>query len=225
MSESVVDGPVDDTVEADDGQDVAEGTAEDGTEDFSAEDQAAEEALYTIMRDDEVAHWKEMAQRHEKTARDNSKAATKLREIEDANKSELQKAVERQQAAESERDAVITQGNRMRAAAALKLDSSLVDFLGDGTAEEITARAETLAGIIEESATRKAQELVAQMNQQGRQPGTPTTGVRRPVENLRAGAAPASQQISTPDQMFRDLLRPGNLHSVGPRLRGRGKQL
>src|SRR6516165_3184631 len=126
---------------------------------LATEDQEAEEQLHDIMQQEDpdelkrqVDHWKKAAQRHERTARDNSGAAKRLREMEDANKSELQKAVDAQQAAERERDAVRGDRDRMLAAAAHDLDPDLIDFLGTGTEEDINARAEVLAGIITKAA-------------------------------------------------------------------------
>jgi hypothetical protein len=150
----------------------------------------------------QVQHWRSTAQRHEKTARDNSKAAERLRAIEDANKTELQKATEARESAERERDAALTASSRMMAAAAHNLDPELIDFLGDGTSEEISARAEQLAGIIEANANKLAEQKTASQGN-GRQP---QTGTRRPVETMRPGSAPASTGASTPDQMFRQLL-------------------
>jgi hypothetical protein len=190
-----------DTGEADPGQ----GTAED----FSAEDQQAEEELARLMQDDpdhlreEADRWKGLAQRHEKTARENAEAAKKWRTQEDANKSDLQRAIEAQRAAEEERDALRISHDGMMAAAAHDLDPALIDFLGGGTTEEITERAETLAGIIEASAKKLADQMVAQMNQAGRQP---VMGTGRPVTSMRPGSAPAQSGPGTPDDLFRQLV-------------------
>src|SRR5277367_3266991 len=128
MSESVPEGTAGDTGVA------ADPTA--GTD--PSEDQSAEEALHGVMQEtdpDELAkqvrHWQRTAQRHERTARDNSAAATRLRQLEDASKTEVQRAVDAQQAAERERDAAMSQNARVMAAAAHSVPE-LADFLGDG---------------------------------------------------------------------------------------------
>jgi len=176
---------------------------------LATEDQEAEEQLHDIMQQEDpdelkrqVDHWKKAAQRHERTARDNSGAAKRLREMEDANKSELQKAVDAQQAAERERDAVRGDRDRMLAAAAHDLDPDLIDFLGTGTEEDINARAEVLAGII----TKAAQRLVDQTGQPNGARASATGARARPVASLRPGAAPASQAPSSNEEMFRQLV-------------------
>jgi hypothetical protein len=174
------------------------------------EDQSAEEQLHGVMQEQDpdelqrqVEHWKQMARRHERTARDNSGAAKKWREQEDANKSDVQKALEAQQAAEQERDALRMSQSRMLAAAAHNLSPDLIDYLGDGTSEEITEKAERLSGIIEAEVTRRMQAAQGQQGNGGR------SGGGRPAERLagmRAGAAPADNAAMTSDQMFRRLM-------------------
>jgi hypothetical protein len=182
--------------------------------DTSAEDQAAEEALHDLVQQEDpeelkkqVDKWRKAAQRHERTARDNSAAATKLQKLEDANKSELQKAVDAQAAAERERDAVRSEHTRLVAAAAHDLEPDMAGFLGDGTEDEINARADQLAGLIRSAAEKLAAQLVEQTNQQGnggRAPGGARN--RRPVESMRPGAAPAGSAATSANDMFRQLL-------------------
>jgi hypothetical protein len=182
-----------------------------GAEDTTAEDTAADEALAALLENDpdhlkaQVAHWQKTAQRHEKTARNNSAAALRLKELEDANKSELERAVEAREAAERERDAVRAEHTRSMAAAAHDLDPDLTDYLGDGTDEEINTRAEQLAGIIKSAAERLAEQMAEQAMQNG---GRTSGGARRgrPVETMRPGAAPAGSSVSDSNDMFRQLL-------------------
>jgi hypothetical protein len=174
------------------------------------EDQGAEEQLHEVMQEQDpdeltkqVEHWKQMARRHERTARDNSGAAKKWRDQEDANKSEVQKALEAQQAAEQERDALKMSQSRMTAAVTHNLSPDLIDYLGDGTSEEISERAERLVGIIEAEVTKRMQA------QQGQQGNGGRSGGGRPAERLtgmRAGAAPSDNATMTSDQMFRRLM-------------------
>jgi hypothetical protein len=161
-------------------------------------------------RDDtatQLAHWKDMSRKHEKRAKENASAAARLREIEDANKTELQRALDAQAEAERERDEARNTHSRMMAAASNNLPVELIDFLGIGTDDEIGERAEQLANIIEETAQAIAEQLLADMGvsrngetQQPQQQGA------RPVESLRAGSAPAGATPSTPEQWFRNLV-------------------
>jgi gas vesicle protein len=175
--------------------------------DTSAEDQAAEEALHQLVQDDpdelkrQIEHWRKTAQRNDRTARDNSAAAKRLRELEEASKTDLQKAVDAQRTAELERDALRAEHTRATVAAAHDLDPELSDFLGDGTEEDITARADQLSEIINRAATK----LAAEMQQNG---GRPPGGARpgRPVESMRPGAAPAGSGATDANDMFRKLL-------------------
>lgn len=176
------------------------------------EDQAAEEALHGVMQEndpEELAkdrdHWRKLAQRHEKTARTNSDAAKQLKAIEDANKSELQKAQEAAQAAEERANTVTQQNERMLAAAAHNLSPDLIDFIGGGSAEEITERAERLNGVIEAEVAKRVQAAQSQDTPNGSRQRTGG----RPRENLgsmRAGSAPANTGVMTSDQMFRQLI-------------------
>ena len=147
------------------------------------EDQTAEEQLHQVMQEQDpeelakqVEHWKQMARRHEKTARSNSSAAAKLREIEDSQKSDLQKAEEARQAAIEERDALITSQNRMLAAAAKNLSPDWIDFLGNGTADEINDKAEQVVNLIEAEVTKRISARTGQEQGNG---GRSRTG--RPV--------------------------------------------
>jgi hypothetical protein len=203
MSESSVETDVGETGEATDTS----------AEDTSAEDQAADAALAELAADDpehlkaQVQHWMKTAQKHEKTARNNSAAAAKLRELEDANKTDLERAVSAQQAAEQERDALRSEHARSLAAAAHDLDPELTEYLGDGTEDEINSRAEQLAGIIKSAAEKLAEQMVEQaMQNGGRGPGGTGTRRARPVESLRPGAAPAGSSASDANDMFRQLL-------------------
>jgi hypothetical protein len=207
MSESATETDVGGTGEVTDTSvDTTSGQGAEGTAD--AEDQAAEEALHQLVQDDpdtlkaEVERWKRMAQRHERSARDNSAAAKRLRDLEDANKSDLQKATEAQRAAELERDALRAEHNRTTAAAAHDLDPGLAEFLGDGSQEDIEARADQLSDIIAKVATKLAEQMIQQNG--GRPPGGARPG--RPVESMRPGAAPAGSAATDANAMFRQIL-------------------
>jgi hypothetical protein len=201
MSESAVEGQVGDTG-------VAESTGVDAA--GHPEDQEAEEQLHEVMQAEDpdelkkqLNHWRKTAQRHEKTARENAAAAKSWREQEDANKSELQKAQEARLAAEQERDALATQQNRMLAAAANDLSPDLIEYLGDGNAEEINDRAATLARLIEEEVTSRIESRSKSTAGNGR----PTVRQQTPVGSLRAGAQPSTgANLLGPEQLFRQLV-------------------
>jgi hypothetical protein len=206
MSESAVEGLAGDTGVVETPGDA--GSAPEG----HPEDQTAEEQLHQVMKENdpdelqkELARWKGLAQRHEKTARSNADAAKQWREQQDANKTELQKAQEALAAAEQERNALATQQNRMLAASANDLSPDLIEFLGDGTAEEIGDRAATLSKLIED-------EVVKRVDARSKQPtgtgnGRPTVRGQAPVGTMRSGSASsAGANLMGPEQLFRQLV-------------------
>jgi hypothetical protein len=157
----------------------------------------------------QVEHWKQMARRHEARAKQNASAASRLQQIEDANKTELQRAQDAQAAAERERDEARGLHSRMMAAAANNLPVELIDHLGAGTDEEINERAELFAQVIEETAQAIAEQLLAERGivpngtvpqQQQQVPAA------RPVESMRPGSAPAGATPTSNEQWFRNLL-------------------
>ena len=201
MSESAVEGQTGDT-----GEVIDPGAPDAGHE----EDQAAEEALHGVMQENDpeelakqLAHWRKTAQRHEKTARTNSADAKAWREQQDANKSELQKAQERVVAAEERANAVTTQNNRMLAAAANDLSPDLIEFLGDGTAEEIGERGATLNRLIEEEVAKRTDARSKQASGNGR----PVPRGQAPVAAMRSGSSPSNGgNLLGPEQLFRQLV-------------------
>jgi hypothetical protein len=161
----------------------------------------------------QLAHWKDMARKHEKRAKENSAAAMRLQKIEDANKTDLQRALDAQANAERERDDALQSHARVMAAAANNLPVELIEHLGTGTEEEITERAELFAGIIEATAQAIAEQLIADQIASGklidgasRNGGLQSGPGARPVESLRAGSAPAGATPNTTEQWFRQLL-------------------
>ena len=189
-----------------------------GASGSSAEDSEAEGLLGGMLDggqgDDEddmaeqLAHWKTMARKNEQRARQNASAAARLAEIENANKTDLQKALDAQTAAERERDEALQMHSRMMAAAANNLPVELIEHLGTGTEEEINERAELFARVIEETAQEIAEQLVADMggSRNGDQQPPPQLGGTRPVESMRAGSAPSGATPQTNEQWFRNLL-------------------
>lgn len=174
------------------------------------EDQQAEEQLHEVMKQEdpdelkkELARWTKLAQRYEKTARNNADAARQWREQQDANKTELQKAQEAAQAAEERATAATTQTNRMLAAAANDLSPDLIEFLGDGSAEEIGERGATLNRLIEEEVVKRTDARSKQAAGNGR----PTVRNQAPVGTMRSGSAPSGgSNLMGPEQLFRQLV-------------------
>src|SRR5215831_1548347 len=140
----------------------------------------------------QLAHWKDLARKNERRAKENAAAAAKLKQLEQANMSELEKAQAAQRDAERERDEAKSVHARMIAAASHDLPVELIDLLGTGTDEEINERAELLASCIEETAAAIAEdmlkekiasgELIVASNGNGRN-GQPQVVPGRPVES------------------------------------------
>lgn len=112
---------------------------------------------------------------------------TQLQQYEDAQKTELQKAQEAAQKYQQELTATRVANARLMAAATHNLPPDAIDLLGDGTDEEIDARAKRLAEMITAAAAPASAESAK-----------PTPAPTRPVESLVPGAKPASEQ---PDDM------------------------
>jgi Domain of unknown function (DUF4355) len=151
----------------------------------------------------ELAKWKTEARKWEGRAKSNSEAAAQLKEIQNKNKTDLQRAQEAQQEAERQRDEATAMHHRVMAAASNNLPVGLIDYLGSGTEEEIMERATGIGQEIEAEVDRRVKEALAG-GTQGR------NGFRqgaRPVESMRAGAAPSSdEKPAGPEQWFRKLL-------------------
>lgn len=133
---------------------------------------------------EELAKWKALARKNEEQAKKNSEAARKLQELEDAQKSEQQKLAEALDAAKAEGSSARSEAARLRAAIKHGLTEDDLDLLGDGTPDEIEARAERLAARISSSSSESAERGVT----------------RRPDEHMRPGATPST----TPLDPFKD---------------------
>lgn len=93
----------------------------------------------------EVEKWRSLSRLNEKQAKANAEAAVRLKELEDANKSDLERQAETLTTVERERDAAIAEAARLRAAVKHGLSDDDLDLLGTGTPDEIEARASKLA--------------------------------------------------------------------------------
>ncbi|MEO3856228.1 hypothetical protein [Acrocarpospora sp. B8E8] len=162
----------------------------------------------------QAAYWRFQAKKHEKTAKaygdykpDQVKAmASRIAEIEDAQKTDQQRMIERAEAAEKRaHDAEVARA-RLLAAATHDLPASLLDRLGGGTEDEINEYAEALAGEIETIVSARVDAEVAR-----RMAEIPPVEPRhaantRPVESLSPGALPDAGDADDPNVVFRRLL-------------------
>lgn len=156
---------------ADDGGDGGDGGDGDETGDEPTGDTTDHEA--------EAKKWKAMARKHEKAHKAD---AQRLKELEDANKSETQRAADK--AAEAETRATTAEGQ------ALRLDVAM-DQAPDGmSVAQVRKLAKRLAGSTREELEEDAKELFADFAPSG-DDDKPGKSGRRPKERLRSGAAPS----------------------------------
>jgi membrane protein involved in colicin uptake len=94
-----------------------------------------------------VDYWKQRSRENEKQAKANAEAARRLAEIEEANKSEAQKAADRLAAAEKEAADARSEAMRLRIASKFGIGDEDADLFLTGTDEAtLTRQAERLAG-------------------------------------------------------------------------------
>lgn len=134
---------------------------------------------------DTVEFWKAKAREQEKRAKDNAAAATKLAELEDAQKSETQKLTDAKTAAEA--DAADARADALRWKIAAKFGVS------DDDAETF------LTGTDEDTLTRQAERLATLAKTDGNVPG--------PRPDLSQGARSGEPQGGEPAQQFANFLK------------------
>ena len=144
-----------------------------------------------------------------------AKKAKKFDELEESQKTEIQKANDRAAAAEREAAETRSEKFRYQAASAAKLPSDSVEFLGSGTEEEITERAGRFSTLLDTAVNERLEALGFKKDNDGKlqftgqanggQQRRPGTG--RPAESLRPGAAPASSTApGNANDWFRDMI-------------------
>lgn len=150
----------------------------------------------------EVAKWKAMSRKHEagqlsalglksrEELEELRNAAAKYQELQDAQKTELQRLTEQATTASQQLAEQRAVNARLMAAATHSIPPDLIDLLGTGTDEEINARAAVLAERLKAAAPPAAAA-----------PAVPAP--QRPVESLTPGAAPASAAPEDPDAWIR----------------------
>lgn len=122
--------------------------------------------------------------------------ASKYRQAEDSQKTEIQRATERAQSLEQELADVRTSNARMMALVNHNLPPDLIDLLGNGTEEEIDARAKLLADKLAAAAPQPEPAAAEHAR----------PAPRRPVESLTPGARPAGERPADPNEAFRGFL-------------------
>jgi len=158
----------------------AEKTAADKAAADAAKDDLAGPDGAVVDKDAEIAKWKSMSRKHEGQAKLNSDAAKRLAEIEEANKTEAQKAADK--AALSDKAAADATQELARLRVAMR----------KGLTE---AQAKRLIGATEEELEADADELLDSFTDKtpADKDGKPT----RPKERLRSGAAPDEEPDET----------------------------
>lgn len=122
-----------------------------------------------------VEFWKTKAREQERRAKENATAAARLKEIEDAQKSDSEKAAERIRQLEAERDNAHRETLRFRVASQHGISSEDADLFLTGADEEtLTRQAERLAGRDQDRA--KQGNYVAR---EGNAPNPPAAGDER----------------------------------------------
>lgn len=119
----------------------------------------------------EASKWKSLARKHEAQAKKNADAARRLAEIEDANKSEIQKAADKAAEAEKRAEQAEAKALRFEVATDKGVPKHLHRFLTGTTQEELEEQADALLEAVNDG-----------------NGDTPRAG-GRPREAMRSGAA------------------------------------
>ena len=139
----------------------------------------------------DTTDWKAEARKHEARAKENAAAAKRLKEIEQAQMSEAEKAAEREREAEQLR----TENLRLKAANLHGISDENMDLLGSGSEEEVLARAERLGEF--EDAIIERDQLLAELETL-----KTTLGLPQPVTALNPGAPVVPDNTSYPASWF-----------------------
>lgn len=139
--------------------------------------------------------WKAEARKWEQRAKEYKPKADQFAALEDASKSETQRLQET--AAQAQRDAETARNEaiRYKAAATHGIPAEHFDLLGDGTEEQVTAKAQKVAALLAAQAAVTTPPVV------------PVTPGRLAVEQMRPGATPAGTE-SEDDVIYAALFGP-----------------
>lgn len=132
--------------------------------------------------------------------------AQKLEQLEEASKSEQQRIADAAARAQREAEDARSEALRYKAAATHKIDDpDYFDLLGSGDEETITARAERVGKLL--AAHREVEQLRAEV--EALRAGKPVPASSRPVEALKPGATPSTNQ-SEDDVLYNRLFPTGS---------------
>lgn len=131
----------------------------------------------------EAEKWKSLSRKHEAQAKSNADAAKRLKELEDADKTELQRATDTATAEKKRADAAEAKALKYEVAAELGIKAKHMKYLHGATKEEIE---ESAKGILEDFS-----EIY------DAKPDTDAGKPTRPKERLRPGAAPSEEPDET----------------------------
>jgi hypothetical protein len=170
-------------------------TDETGKPDTAAADtDGAAEETGKVDHEAEAAKWKALARKHEAEAKKNAAAAKRLAEVEDADKSEIQRAADKAAAAEARATAAEHRADRLEVAAAKGLSPSLAARLVGQTREELEADADELLKVVRPATGDTPKDSKQEAN------GAADRG--RPREALRSGTAPQVEpEENDPDKL------------------------
>jgi len=117
----------------------------------------------------------------------------------DSQKTEQQRLADAKEAAEKELSGLRAANARLMAAATHEIPADLIDDLGDGTEEQIDARAQRLAELL------KAAEERGRASAATPEPATSSHTRTRPVEALRSGATAQESERTDVDAWLRTI--------------------
>jgi hypothetical protein len=120
----------------------------------------------------ESTDWKSEARKWEQRAKENSSAAARLKEIEDASKSEAQRAQEALAEAQRERDEAAVRALRYEVAAERGIPADALELLHGTTREELEVKADKLKTLISDpQPDRRPDRTLGQTQTSGGTPG------------------------------------------------------
>ncbi len=120
--------------------------------------------------------WKAEARKWEQRAKDNKSAAEKLAEIEEASKTEAQKLAERAEKAEKALAEAQAEALRNAVLAKHSIPADYHEFVVGGTEEELTAKAEKVAKLIEAQSEEPAATKHVAVTGEGKTPALALNG-------------------------------------------------
>ena len=160
-----------------------------------------------MAAEQQAAYWRTQARKHEKAVKAYGQhsadqvrdMASRLQQIEDAQKSEQQLLSERLAAAEQRATQAEIGRARLLAAATHNIPPSLLDRIGGATEDEINDSAEAIAAEINAAVEAEIAKRLAAAPP----PAPSTPAPTRPVEALTPGAMPASEEPEDGDSFLR----------------------